>query len=282
MPDGYMHPEDLGQGQSEAETAKGTREYSTIQFPYMDLDSAVGVVRAMRDRGGNTFFSKDQLAAALGHAVSSGAFTTKLYAARMFGLVELTGEGVRVTQLGFDAVDPDVARAKAARVESFLRVPLYRRTYEEYRGKMLPARPHGLERVFIEFGVASKRGGNARLAFDRSARQAGFYESGDSRLVAPLLTSHPDEAEKAEGTIDLEPKVPSDETIAPPHQHKLIQGLFQELPEAHSKWSAAERARWLRLAATMFDVLYIADDNVVLIEVKTVAEEIRGKPEQAE
>jgi hypothetical protein len=278
-----MHPDDLGQGQSEAETPKRTREYSTIQFPYMDLDSAVGVTRAMRDRAGSTLFSKDQLAAALGHAISSGAFAAKLHAARMFGLIELTGGGVRVTQLGFDAVDPDAARAKAARVEAFLSIPLYRRTYEEYRGKALPARPHGLERVFIEFGVAPKRGGNARLAFDRSARQAGFYESGDDRLVAPLLTSHPDEAEKAEVTIDPEPKVKSDETLVHSHQHKLIQGLFQELPEARTRWTAAERARWLRLAASMFDVLYIADDKVVaLIEVKTVPEDIGGKPNQTE
>ena len=158
----------------------------------------------MRDRGGSTAFTKDQVAAALGHAVTSGAFAAKMHAARMFGLVEASAGRFKVTQLGFDLVDPDSARASAARVEAFLRVPLYKRTYEEYRGKTLPARPHGLERVFIEFGVAPKRGGNARLAFERSARQAGFYEHGDDRLVAPLIAGSPEETEKLERGPDLE------------------------------------------------------------------------------
>jgi hypothetical protein len=271
-----MNPNELGFEQDTADTAerpKATREQSKIQFPYMDLAAAVNVARLMRDRGGSAPFTKDQLAAALGHAVTSGALAAKLHAARLFGLVEVNAGRFKVTQLGFDAVDPDHARANTAKVEAFLRVPLYKRTYEEYRGKTLPSRPHGLERVFVEFGVAPKRGGNARLPFERSARQAGFYEHGDERLVTPLITGQPEEAEKFEKGSDL-----GSETIpiqAPPSapRHKLIEGLFQELPEPHAKWTAAERARWLRLAASMFDVLYISDDKIV------VAIEVKASPE---
>jgi hypothetical protein len=281
-----MNPEDLAHEQeatdsaNAGETPKATREQSKIQFPYMDLDAAVEVARMMRDRGGNTAFTKDQVAAALGHAVTSGAFAAKMYAARLFGLVEASAGRFKVTQLGFDSVDPDIARASAAKAEAFLRVPLYKRTYEEYRGKTLPSRPHGLERAFIEFGVATKRGGNARLAFERSARQAGFYEHGDDRLVAPLITGKSEETDRFERGPELEAtETASLETPVSAQRHKLIEGLFQELPEPHTKWTAAEQARWLRLAASMFDVLYETDDKIVVIEVKTVPEAKGAKVE---
>jgi hypothetical protein len=275
-----MNPEELG-----PETPKATREQSKIQFPYMDLDAAVEVARMMRDRGGSTAFTKDQVAAALGHAVTSGAFAAKMHAARMFGLVEVNAGRCKVTQLGFDSVDPDHTRVSSAKVEAFLRVPLYKRTYEEYRGKTLPSRPHGLERVFVEFGVAPKRGGNARLAFERSARQAGFYEHGDDRLVAPLMTGSPEQPEKfdrVERGPELESEMASAQVPAAARRHKLIEGLFQELPEPHAKWTVAEQARWLRLAASMFDVLYITDDKIVVIEVKTTPEAKSAKIEQTE
>jgi hypothetical protein len=286
MPDGYMNPEELTHEQQvpdsadASESPKLTRAQSKIQFPYMDLDASIDVARRMRDRGGSTAFTKDQVAAALGHAVTSGAFAAKMHAARMFGLVEASAGRFKVTQLGFDAVDPDGARASAARAEAFLRVPLYKRTYEEYRGKTLPSRPHGLERVFIEFGVAPKRGGNARLAFDRSARQAGFYEHGDDRLVAPLIAGLPEETERGP---DLESETASGEIRTSTRRHKLIDGLFQELPEPHAKWTAAEQVRWLRLAASMFDVLYITDDDkIVVIEVKTAPDAKSAKIDQTD
>jgi hypothetical protein len=289
MPDGYMNPEELNHEQEATdsagmgETPKAAREQSKIQFPYMDLDAAVEVARMMRDRGGSTAFTKDQVAAALGHAVTSGAFAAKMHAARMFGLVEASAGRFKVTQLGFDSVDPDQARASAAKVEAFLRVPLYKRTYEEYRGKTLPSRPHGLERVFIEFGVAPKRGGNARLAFERSARQAGFYEHGDDRLVAPLITGSPEESARFEKGPDLDSDAAASVDIAvSARRHKLIEGLFQELPEPHAKWTASQQARWLRLAASMFDVLYVTDDKIVVIEVKTAPDAKNAKTEQTE
>jgi hypothetical protein len=289
MPDGYMNPNELGREQDttdKAETPKATREQPKIQFPYMDLEAAVEVARVMRDRGGNSTFTRDQLAAMLGHGVTSGTFAAKMHAARMFGLVEGSAGRFKVSQLGFDVVDPDPIRAGSARMEAFLRVPLYKRTYEEYRGKTLPSRPHGLERVFLEFGVAPKRGGNARLAFERSARQAGFYEHGDDRLVAPLITGSPEQTERierVERAPDLESETASVEIPPSARRHKLIEGLLQELPEPHAKWTAAEQARWLRLAASMFDVLYISDDKIVVIDVKTApAGAKRAKIEQTD
>jgi len=285
MPDGYMNPEDIRQDENApAAPTRATREQSTIQFPYVDLDTAIEVARVMRDRGGNAPFTRDQLAAAIGHAVSSGSYASKVHAARMFGLLDNPTPGrFRVSQLGFDAVDPDPHRATAGRVEAFLRVPLFRRTYDDYRGKTLPSRPHGLERIFSEYGVAPKRLGNARLTFDRSARQAGFFESGDDRLVAPFVIVSPAEGERIEEPPAPRPAQPTqrqqiDHSQPGSARHHLVEGLFEALPDPKSEWSFAERSRWLRLAASMFDVLYTAKDNkVFVIEVKTVEDQTDGK-----
>jgi hypothetical protein len=283
MLDGTMNPDEAPPEQAVDEPSpKAARGQSTIQFPYADLEAAVGVARIMRDRGGNSQFTKDQLAAALGHAVKSGAFVAKLHAARMFGLIETVAGKSRVTQLGFNAIDSDSDRAKSARAEAFLRVALYQRTYEEYRGKTLPARPHGLDRGFIDFGVTSTRAHNARWAFERSARYAGYFDHGEERLVAPLIvaaaegeradeppTSSP--AQNPQGPQQTQRFAPSSD------RHHLIKGLFEELPEPQAKWGAAERVRWLRLAASMFDVLYTTEDGkAFVVEVKTTRDNTDG------
>ncbi len=41
----------------------------------------------------------------------------------------------------------------------------------------------------------------------------------------------------------------------------LIQGLVGRLPTANSLWSLEDRARWLRTAASVFDLVYKADDG---------------------
>lgn len=142
MPDGYMNPEDAHPtpGDSEA-TAPRARDQSTIQFPYMDLDTAIDVARIMRDRGGNSPFTKDQLAAAMGHSATSGALAAKIHAARMFGVMDNPTPGrFRVSQLGFDVIDPDPGRVHLAKMEAFLRIPLYiRRCMRSTEGGSTPA-----------------------------------------------------------------------------------------------------------------------------------------------
>jgi hypothetical protein len=112
------------------------------------------------------------------------------------------------------------------------------------------------------------------LAFERSARQAGFFEHGDDRLVAPLVVIQPEEADKLERGLETAESRATQTAVQPvsPGRHLLIEGLLEELPAPHSKWTPAERVRWLRLAASAFDVLYVADDKLVVIEIKALKE----------
>ena len=265
---------------SGADKGKRVRGRSTIEFPYADLDDAVLVARTIRDKGGVPL-AKDQLAAAMGQPVTSGAFSAKIHASRLFGLVEFVMGKIKLTDLGFDAVEGDSNRAKGAKVKAFLTVPLFAKAYGEFRNRQLPPRPSGLEQAFVGFGVLATRGVNARWAFDRSARQAGFFEHGDDRLVPPVitwvdgtepLTHAPEIGLKPEGENDARTK-PRSLTSAAADEF-LIRGLLARMPAPNTDWPLAERARWLRALSVNLAVLYGNSDEAELqIAVPRAAQE---------
>ena len=89
---------------------------------------------------------------------------------------------VSLTDLGRQVADSEhTAEAKA---EAFMRVPLYARIFEQYKGYALPPAA-ALERFMREAGVSPKQTDKARQAFMRSARQAGYFAHGEDRLVRP-------------------------------------------------------------------------------------------------
>jgi len=121
----------------------------------------------------------------MNQAAGSGSFNSKVNTARMFGVMDSATGRYQLTDLGFEIVDP--ARRSDAMVRAFLNVELYRKTYDDFRGKRLPPRPLGLERTFVNYGVAPKQAKTARVSFEKSARLAGFYPNGDEdRLVMPI------------------------------------------------------------------------------------------------
>ena len=125
---------------------KAPRGQSTIAFPYADLSDALSIVKTIRDTGGAPI-GKVQLAAAMGHPATSGAFSAKLNAARMFGLVRLIAGKVKISDLEYETIDSNEARSKAAKITAFLTVPLFARTYKEFQSRQLPPRPHGLKQA---------------------------------------------------------------------------------------------------------------------------------------
>lgn len=156
--------------------AKGGRELSTIAFSYMDLEAAISIALGIF-QGGGVPLSRDQLAGMLSLSLGSGNFVTKVATARMFGLVNFVQSKYELTDLGFSILDSDEKRHRKARADAFLTVPLYKRAYEEFCGRQLPPRPHGLEQAFLKFGVAPKQGKRARLAFDKSAARQGISQT---------------------------------------------------------------------------------------------------------
>jgi len=232
------------------------RERSTIQFPYNDLDDAVAIARAVHENAGISC-TIDQLAAYVKNSMTSGAFRLRLSNAATFGLTENERGEVRLTELGRRIADP--SQEAAAKIDSFLAVPLYSRIYEHYKGFTLPSAA-ALEKFMGEVGVSSKQTGKARQAFMRSARQAGFFAHGEDRLVRPAGPGT--KPLEGAGETEKEKKPPKGGRNGdggddnPPDLHPFIQGLLRELPKAGEVWPDAKRKLWLDTAGSIFKMIY--------------------------
>jgi hypothetical protein len=96
-------------------------------------------------------------------------------------------------------VDPQ--KLKDGKVRAFYAVPLYKSIYERFDGRPLPPAA-ALERVIVELGVSQKQATTARQVFQRSAKQAGFFEHGINRLVEPVTGKRPADEGQDEGADD--------------------------------------------------------------------------------
>jgi hypothetical protein len=247
---------------ADSSDSKQERELSTIDFPYTSLDDAVEVAKAVNKLGGNEC-RLDSLAAELGHdTVKSGGFRQRLASARIFGLTSLSKGIVSLNSLGAQIVDPD--QEKTARVEAFLTVPLYKAIYEDFKsGTPLPP-AQGLESKMVSLGVSNKQKDKARQVFQRSAKEAGFFAYGTTKLVYP-----------AAGNSVAPPKPKDDHGKDDPDsgrkkegygggggggRHPLIDGLIRALPK-DGAWPKEARRKWLQAAAMNFDFVYDEDSS---------------------
>lgn len=238
------------------QTAESGRGRSTIDFPYFDQDDAVAVAEAVHAVGG-TSCDWAQLAAQMKQAPGGGSFRMRVMTARTFGLLNYDRGSVTLTDLGIHAVDQKFARA--ARVESFLVVPLFKAMYDKFKGAMLPP-PAAIERAMEQFGVTPKTKEKARQVFMRSAKQAGFFDIDPDRLTNPPTA----------GSTISQPTTPgstseklcgnggngTDGSLPP-----FIKGLLEKLPTPETEWPLQARVKWLQTAANIFDLMYKSDEQ---------------------
>ena len=237
--------------------AKASREVSSIAFPYMDLDDGISLARGIYNKGGVPL-DRDQLASSVGQVPTSGAFQMKLSTARLFGLIDGSNNRYQLTPLGFEILDP--SREHAAKAAAFLNVPLYKRAFEEFRGRQLPPRPIGLEQAFVSFGVSPKQKDKARQAFDRSARSAGFFPTpAEDRLVQPVFSSSAGEQTEERHHASTIPSMAPASTPTPKafaNVPSYIAWLIETLPPQGSEWDRQAQADWLQAVAQAFRVVF--------------------------
>jgi len=238
------------------DSGDGKRERSSIEFPYLGLDSAVEVAKGINEIGG-TSCGWEQLAAHLNMNATSGGYRMKLMTARTFGLVSYAQGIVSLTDLGRRLCDPQ--QEKAALADAFLKVPLYNAVYEAFKAGTLPP-PDALDNEIAKLGVAPKQKSKARQVMQRSATTAGYFWAGSNRLVKPKASSA-----AAASLPDTEPEhtEKKKEKEEPEHRrrHPLIEGLLKELPEPQSEWTTEDRKKWLEMASTIFNVIYKDSDD---------------------
>ncbi len=171
--------------------AEAKRQRSEHKFPYYDLADSLIVAKSIHAKGGGAA-TLDELAAHLGYAgTNNGAFQARVGAARMFGVIEKTGNKYVLTQLAQSILMPVYDwMPKEGLVKAFLNVELFKRVYEEYQGKQLPpefgfknalktifkVHPNGIERAYRTLML--------------SAEAAGFFETragARTHLIIPTI-----------------------------------------------------------------------------------------------
>jgi hypothetical protein len=237
-------------------------ERSTIEFPYTDLDNAVEIVRGIHQVGG-TACEYDQLAAHLSAEAKGGGFRQRIGGAKTFGLLNYERGGrMTLTELGRQINDPLVERS--AKADAFLRVPLYAKVFEEFKGGPLPPQA-ALQRSLVAFGVGEKVAEKARQVLLRSARQAGYFELSQDRLTAPPIRAEPSPGVPPESP----PKKPGGSGGGGNDDlHPLIQGLLLTLPKPPADWPLTDRFNWLNMANSIFKMIYPPQDGDVEIKLK--------------
>lgn len=229
-----------------------TRQRSTIQFPYADLENAITIAEAIYKNVGMGDCDDAQLAAWTGQSIKSSGFRLQLTASKMFGVIDSDNGRYKLSQLGKRIVDPKLARE--AKATAFLNVPLYKAVFENYNGNQLPP-ASGLENDMVSLGVAEKVKDRARQTLERSAQQAGFFEYGKGRLVMPSVQKM--DTPEDDGASDDAPPPPPLPPATPKRDfHPFIDGLLEELPNRGQSWSKEDQQKWLDTAKSIFGLIY--------------------------
>ncbi len=176
---------------SEADPKAGKpRPQSDTKFPYYDLRDAVAVAKTIHEKAGGSC-DRAQLAGFLGHkGVNSGAFLSRVSAAKMFGLIEQVGDDwlFRLTTRGKTIVAPVLPHLEdQARLDAFFAVELFQKVYDEFDGQTLPSEA-GLGNLFGQtYGVVPTRvAPTVRIMMD-SAEYAGLFKiAGRTRMIRPI------------------------------------------------------------------------------------------------
>lgn len=265
------------QSQNKAEVKEipseiGSNKRSTIEFPYSDLDSSIQLVQGVHDVGGNTC-QYDQLAAQLGLEPKGGGFRIRVNSAETYGLLTYERGGrISLTDLGIKIIDSQYERE--SKVKAFLGVPLFKEVYNTFKGSQLPPQK-GFERAIVNLGVGDKVADRARQVLLRSAKQAGFFDFKQDRLIEPSIRSNEppkDTKEKQKGN-DGGNNGGAGGNGGGGEQHLLIQGLLSTLPKPNTEWSIQDRMNWLVMANSILKIINPSNESGdVEIKLKNILE----------
>jgi hypothetical protein len=250
------------------------RVKSGVASPYYDLEQSIVVASTIHDKGGGAC-SREQLAPLLKYSgVKNGGFLTRVSAAKMFGLIEESGDVIRLTQRAQTILSPVMpVDADRAKVDAFLSVELFGKVYEQFKGQTLPAEV-GLKNLLEKtYQIVPDRVVPAIRIMMDSADAAGFFRStgNRTRMVMPILNggggaAHAEAAPQHE-EVPRDPPKPNGGKNGdgldgdPPGIHPAFVGLLRELPKAGTIISAKKRKALTDAFKATIDFLYPEPDE---------------------
>jgi hypothetical protein len=246
---------------------RGPGPKSATQYPYFDLDDSIAVAKALHERGGGTC-TRDLAAVALGYSTTkSGTFLSRIYAAKQFGLIEIEGDTLSVTDRATSILHPVMeSDAITAKRDAFLAVPLFQKVYEKFKGATLPPEL-GLQNLLkTEYKIVPDRIKAAVRVMLNSAEQARFFVAGNrNRLIAPTGVVHtavgklealPAKIE-GEGQQQPERKQPSSGGgDGPTGVHPALVAMLRELPRPGTPWPKSKKDLFMTAFRSIIDVIY--------------------------
>lgn len=248
---------------------------SNIVSPYFDLAASIEVAKTIHTQGGGQCTS-DQLVHWLGYtSIKSGTYVTRVSAAssKYFGLIDYSAKKYSVSSRGRKIIFPvNSGDELSAKVEAFLSVPLFKKVFEEFRGKPLPPES-GLKNLFTRYGILPDRVRLSVRIFLNSAEQAGFFNTSRdrSRLIEPTvinsvaseLSNVDDPVTEVVGSSAIKQESNRIATIQPSSSeiNPAILGLLQKLPTDGVEWSKNEKARFLTAFTSFVDLFYPTNED---------------------
>ena len=171
------------------QTAGPTR--SEQRFPSYSLADSVQVAKLIYDRGGGSA-SPEHLSTYLGYkGTNNGSYLARVGSARIFGLIGKNGTLFVPSPLAHRILSPVYpADAKQALVEAFFNIPLFKKIYEDFRGKELPPEFGMKNALRNTYGVVPGRVDVAYRALIDSAETAYFFETrmgARTHLILPAI-----------------------------------------------------------------------------------------------
>jgi hypothetical protein len=240
------------------------RGRSMAGFPYVDLDLGVETAKYVFEMDGSCTF--EQLSEKSGQAIDSNALRIRINTTwRQYGLIVVNGDRISLSDLGKAVLQP--ATERQARVEAFLRVPIYKDIFNKFRGETLPA-SKVLEQVMEDMGVAPKQSARARQILMRSAKQAGLFEDSDFSLAIPRGVEIVEDrvSEPQSGSTNS----PAEVTTTHSKREPIFEALWGMVPPSGAEWSIEARAKWLNMLSNALDMSLTAPDNTIEVCVSVV------------
>ena len=203
--------------ESGTEATRPTKRTRLVRpYPVNTLKDALEVAQAIRKATSGYPVDREQLAKALGTTVSSSAFTTRLNSSSKYGLTQgaYNDPVIRLTPTGEAITAPQTAEERqSGLIEAALMPDLFRRFYEMFNGRQVPADEYARNLVQRELEVHPDLAGECLEIITANGIFVGILRTeADGTRVADLGGRA---AEGAPSTTPAEAQAASEASPAP-------------------------------------------------------------------
>ncbi len=152
-------------------------------YPRVTLEDSLSVAYKIKELNGGNPWASSQVAVAVGVGAKTDKFFYLTAASRDFGLTIGTRETaeIKLTDAGRDVVyapNPQVEREK--KIEAFLRIAIYKKVLEHYKGSSLPEMKYLSNTLEKEFGLDPSIHEEFSSLFKRNCQELGIEAGSDS------------------------------------------------------------------------------------------------------